>query len=478
VLRAGEDDVATTLAGKPLVEASWGLLRRDPSMIVLLLVGGLSASVAFALVALPASLVLGVPTDGRGGPANIVVYAIALFASTLVSTFFLGAVVAAAMERADGGDPTFSSAMAAAWERRSQLIAWAALSTAVGVALRLLERFGIAGTIMRLLAGVSWAVATWFAIPVIMAEGTMPIETIRRSSHILTSRFGSNVRATVRLGLIFLGLGLVLFVVGFVGLLAAFDGAKAHNTATLMTGVLLIVAAIVGGFVVSAVGQAVGAYLRTVLYRYASGLPTPGIDPRVLPPMLALAPAYDGARFGAPAPQPYTAPSGRHSHGAPQAPTYTYSTDPAVQQPYPPIAPTYSAPAVPTYAHDAAPQQPAPPSAPIYSAPAVPTYGNGDAPRQPAPPSAPTYSAPAAPPAAPPAPAAPGAAPLFVEPLAPPARGFDADPASGLVPGIPPAPRPSTPPARPAAPPASGSAADDPASAAAPGVFLPEPPEA
>ena len=457
--------MATTLAGKPLVSASWALLRRDPSMIVLLLVGGVSASVAFALVALPASLVLGVPTDGRGGPASVVVYALALFVSTLVSIFFLGAVVAAAMERADGGDPTFSSAMAAAWDRRSQLVAWAALSTAVGVALRLLERFGIAGTIARLLAGVSWAVATWFAIPVIMAEGTMPIETIRRSSHILTSRFGSNVRATVRLGLIFLGLYLLLFVLGFTGLLAAFDGVKAHNSITTATGVLLVVAAIVGGFLVSAVGSAIGAYLRTVLYRYATGLPTPGIDPRVLPPMLALAPAYDGDRFGVTTPVPYASSepvfAGPRHARQPETPASSYGS------------------AAPGAAPAARPTEPSPAS-----------WHGGDPQAAPVAPPVPPYVAPPSGYAPAPAPAAPAAPPPFVEPMAAPQRGFEPDAASGLVPGIPPAPRtssprppaapvPPPPPAAPhVAPPVSPSAPQDPASAAGRHVFLPEVPGA
>jgi hypothetical protein len=374
--------VATTLAGRPLVSASWSLLRRDPSMIVLLVVGGLSSSVAFALVALPASLVLGVPTDGRGGPVNIAVYALALFVSTFVSTFFLGAVVAAAMERADGGDPTFSSAMSAAWSRRRQLVAWAALSTAVGVALRLLERFGIAGTIARLLAGVSWAVATWFAIPVIMSEGTMPIETITRSSHVLTSRFGSNVRATVRLGLIFLGIYVVLFVLGFTGFLATYDGIQSRNTLTIATGVLLIVAAVMGGFVVSAVGSAIGAYLRTVLYRYATGRPTPGIDPRVLPPMIPMAspsPVHDAGRFGTPAPQPYAEPQFSWS-AQPAAPAA-----PAAPSP-PPFVELLAAPGGDRFEHDVegapipgippAPQPP--PPRPRHLAPPTSPTGTAD----------------------------------------------------------------------------------------------------
>ena len=50
-----------------------------------------------------------------------------------------------------------------------------------------------------------------FAIPVIMAEGTMPIETIKRSSQVLTSKFGSNVRATLRLGVVYILLWLGVY---------------------------------------------------------------------------------------------------------------------------------------------------------------------------------------------------------------------------------------------------------------------------
>ena len=49
------------------------------------------------LGALPLYAVFGLPTDGGGGWAGVLVYAPALFGSTLVSTFFLGAVVAAAV---------------------------------------------------------------------------------------------------------------------------------------------------------------------------------------------------------------------------------------------------------------------------------------------------------------------------------------------------------------------------------------------
>jgi hypothetical protein len=277
---------ATPLVGKQLVRSAYRLLMQDSSMIVLLFVGGLFSGLAFLLVAVPASMLHGGSITASGTDVvALLAYAIAVLASTFVSVFFLGAVVAAAMMRADGMDPDVRSALGVAWSRRVPLLAWAGVSTVVGMLLRSLERSGLAGSIVRLLAGMAWGVATWFAIPVIIAEGTMPMATIRRSSQILTSRFGSNVRATVRLGLTW---GLAMFgtlalamLGGWLLLTSAPRAYAMHNL-----GVLLVVVGGIAFVVVSAMWSALSAYLRTVLYRYAVGLATPGIDASELPPLV------------------------------------------------------------------------------------------------------------------------------------------------------------------------------------------------
>ena len=274
------------LVGKPLVRQAWALLMRDPSMIVLLVVGGIAAGTAFALVAGPAELVLGTSVEKSSNPVAFAVLAVALLASTFVSTFFTGAVVAAAMQRADGGDPDVSSALAAAWERRRPLLAWAALATAVGLALRLLERWGVAGLLVRVLAGVAWTVGTWFVVPVIMAEGTMPIESVRRSVEVLSARFGTNVRAAVRFGIEWFLIYVGIAAVAAFGVVVLLTGLARHQAVGVVLGGILVVAGVVGLFVASAFQQALSAYLRTVLYRYATDRPIPGISAGVLPPMM------------------------------------------------------------------------------------------------------------------------------------------------------------------------------------------------
>jgi hypothetical protein len=278
------------LAGKPLVQSAYRLLLQDKSMVVLLFAGGVCSALAFGLVVVPASVVHGSVLTDRDGVLGLAVYAMALLLSSFVSTLAMGAVVAAAMTRADGGDPDVSSAMAVAWSRRGPLLAWAAMSTVVGIVVRVLERFGAAGLVVRLFAGVAWAVATMFAVPVIIAEGTMPVETVRRSAQILTSRFGSNVRATFRLGLQWTLAILGAMLVAGVGVALVAAGSGGGGIVLEMVGGLLVLTGIVAVFVLSAIYSAVSVYLRTVLFRYATGRPTPGIDPSALPPMFGSAP--------------------------------------------------------------------------------------------------------------------------------------------------------------------------------------------
>ena len=379
--------MATALTGRPLVEAAWKLLRRDPSVVWLLIIGGAGSAAAFWLIVLPLSMSTGAKLTDRTDPTAIVIYALALFASTFVSTFFLGAVSAAAMQRADGGDPTFGSAVGAAWRRRSQLVAWAAMSTAVGVALRLLQRFGLAGLLARLLAGGSWAVATWFAIPVIMAEGTMPGATIRRSTKILTARLGSNARSTFRLGAYFFVAQVVLFVIGMIGLFLLFGAVRNRDTGGMAFAFTVVALWILGSFLLSAVSSSLSVYLRTVLYRYANDLPIPGIPGYALPALLGPSTpgsdAFAGASaFGA---SPFGTASPNPPFGNPSPSDARFGTAPAhASFASPPVAPAPATPAVPDWQAYASPRSSAstssswtnePPPTPAQAWAAAPSAG-------------------------------------------------------------------------------------------------------
>src|SRR5712692_10186954 len=89
---------------RALVEATYRLLMADKSMVGLLLAGGFASAAALALIMFPAWLFGHItPSLTGSGLLGLLVFASALWASSFVMQMVTGAVVAAAMIRADGG---------------------------------------------------------------------------------------------------------------------------------------------------------------------------------------------------------------------------------------------------------------------------------------------------------------------------------------------------------------------------------------
>ncbi|MCU0274893.1 MAG: DUF6159 family protein [Acidimicrobiales bacterium] len=256
--------------GGNLVRAAWWALRQDRELLLLPVYGAMVA--LGSLVSILAAFVL-VPDDA------LLVYVVLAVAATYlvaaVSTFFSVALAAGAHERMNGGDPTISSAMAAAWRHKRAVLGWAALSATVGLVLQSVEaRFKGAGAVLGFLGGVAWAVASFFAIPIIAAQDVGPITALKTSADTFRRRWSNAVRVQLRLGLYVLGLVLAT-VLGLALGIVLLD-----TFALLGVLVILVVAAaaLVGGLVLGAVS----AYCRVVLYRYAVGLATPGFSAGVL----------------------------------------------------------------------------------------------------------------------------------------------------------------------------------------------------
>jgi hypothetical protein len=116
----------------------------------------------------------------------------------------------------------------------------------------------------------------------VISEGTMPVATLRASAGMVRANFGTVARSQIRLAAPWTvaGIGAVLeAMIGFIVLMAS-DG---WTPGLLVGGALLGMGAL--GFCFVAVTSAgLTAYLDTILYRYATGQPVPGIDPSYFPP--------------------------------------------------------------------------------------------------------------------------------------------------------------------------------------------------
>jgi hypothetical protein len=235
---------------------SWSVLMLEPQLMYLPFLAGLAGLAVFGLLGIPALLLSSAYND----PSIVswALYAALLYLIAFLASFSAAAVAAGALQRLETGRTSVRTAFDAAWERRGQLARWAALSTIVGLVLRAIEeRFGFVGAIVARLADAAWAVASAFAIPVILVEDVGPGQAIKRSTAILRARWGEAIGGVVAVDVLLLP-WLLLLIFGAVVLLAV--GLVGLAIAIFAVGLVAYV-------VLSA---ALNAVARALLYRYAT----------------------------------------------------------------------------------------------------------------------------------------------------------------------------------------------------------------
>lgn len=256
-----------------LTKASWRLLMKDKELMVLPLISGACILFACALFALPMFALSGgeFPEGDQdkalgwliGLPLYVAVYTI--------SIFFQAAVVAGATERMNGGDPTVSSALAAAWRRKGAILLWGVVAGTVGMILRSIqERSELIGRIVIGFVGAAWSLATFFVVPVIVLEGHSVKGSFKTSLALFRQRWGE---AAIGSG------GIALF--GFVLFLPVILLCALLVSADLIVPAILI--GVTAGVTLSALLSTLQGIYVAALYRYAHTLETPtGMDPRLL----------------------------------------------------------------------------------------------------------------------------------------------------------------------------------------------------
>ena len=264
-----------TPTGKQLVRASWGLLRQDPQLLWLPALSTITGLIAGAAFFVPGFL-LGDAVTGRHRLAFYVGAVFAGFALSVISIFFQSALVIGAFQRADGQQPTFDGVLAAAWERKGQILAWALVTSTVGAVIRAVEqRLGVAGKLLGFLGGIAWGIATFLAVPVLIAERTGPIASVTRSSELIRRTWGTSLRTTLRVGIAATLLAIPLMIVAVAGVVAALGG-------SLPIGILLAIVGVGGLVALGSLTTAVTTYARALIYRYATQQPVPGVPNALL----------------------------------------------------------------------------------------------------------------------------------------------------------------------------------------------------
>lgn len=263
-----------------LTKISFGLVFQDSALLVFPLVAGLSAIAVLVLFALGTIflaplLLVGGNLSTSYEVVGLVLFLVAYFSTTFITVYATAALVGAARLKLDGQQPTASDGWRIARANLSRLLVWSLIAATVGLVIQIISsRFrGAAGIIIGGIAGATWAIATYFVIPVIIYEKTSPWQSLGHSAKMFLNTFGRTLVTNIVLALI-VGAGIVLAIVlGVLGLYLAFSGNS-------LFGIVLIVSALGVGVLFALLGASAEGVLRAALYRYAT---TGRIDPDMLP---------------------------------------------------------------------------------------------------------------------------------------------------------------------------------------------------
>ena len=246
-----------------LVKASASVLRSDKELLVFPVLSGIAAMIV--------ALTFLVPTfamklfSGDAGISTAVVGFLFYLCQYFVIFFFNAALVAAAMIRLEGGDPTVSDGLRAARERIVPILGYAAIAATVGMLLQAMKnrKNNVVTRVAGSALGVAWTMASFLVVPVLVQQNVGPIDAIKRSAELLKRTWGENAIGNVGIGLVF---GLAMFALIAFGVLMVFLAAQASVALAVTVGVFVALAAVMLGIVQSALA---GIY-AAALYRYAT----------------------------------------------------------------------------------------------------------------------------------------------------------------------------------------------------------------
>ena len=253
------------MSGIAMARASWAVLRQDRKLMIF-------PTVSFVLTAL-VSIGFFIPFWGSGAFMDLVTGRIDLVMILVGFLYYLTvysvvifcnvAVVAGALIRLEGGEPTLGDGFSAAFDRLPAIIGYAAIAATVGMVLRYIsERTGPIGRLVLGGLGVAWSLATFLVAPVLVVEGVGPVKAISRSASLLRTTWGEQVAGNIGIGLVF-GIAGVLVAVAA----AALFGALIEVSLVLGILVGVVALAIIAGLAL--VATTLQAVFTASVYRYA-----------------------------------------------------------------------------------------------------------------------------------------------------------------------------------------------------------------
>jgi hypothetical protein len=235
-----------------MVSQSFRLLRADLKLAVfpiLSAIGAIALSIPFLVLMF---------TEGTIHSAKETWIMVLLWyaGASFVTIFCNCALVACVQMRLAGETPSIAGGLRRAASRVPIILLWALLTSTVGRVLLYFERqSGWLGELVLGLLGLSWNMATFLIVPVLVMEDRGLLDSMRRSAALLRQTWGEQLISGIAFGWIAMLLAIPGVVVGALGM----NGHPIFIVPTVLW--------FVGMF---AAFTAAGDIFTVVLYRYAT----------------------------------------------------------------------------------------------------------------------------------------------------------------------------------------------------------------
>jgi len=253
--------------GKALSNKSWGLLKENKYFLWFPIIGFLLALIPF-LVFGGGALVLAVEE------INLWAIVVAVFGLIFINLSFTisgAALVAAVDEELAGRDSSLGHGFGKAFGRIGALFLWSLIQAAVSALLGLLRGnnnggAAIAGNLLAAIGAAAWSIVTLFVTPFIMLQGQGAIQALKSSVSMVKEKWGTQVTGGIRIGLrlLIIVLPAIALIIGGIYLLSGSGASVSLGLVLLGIGILL--------FMISAVlGNALRSIFSVALFHFTTG---------------------------------------------------------------------------------------------------------------------------------------------------------------------------------------------------------------
>jgi len=198
--------IAVTLS---LMKSSWQILKKDKELLLLPVLSGifcLSFMTIFVVQGLEHGWLTSFAKNAAAEQKNTVYGVMFLFyyVNYLIIVFFNAAIVACAVIRMDGGNPTLGDGLQAAINRFPHIAGWALIAATVGFLLGMVESGSNRGRgFIARIFGFAWSLISFFVIPLIVIEKTNPLFAMDFSMGMMRRTWGEQVIGNFSFGLLF-----------------------------------------------------------------------------------------------------------------------------------------------------------------------------------------------------------------------------------------------------------------------------------